>query len=967
MIDPPAGNSIVITYPDDGSYSWKTETRGAYSKTHDYDGFGRLIGTNDSLGRSTTTSYSAYGSKLYDDSNIGDKIEYDLFGRIKRATHKDGNFVDYSYVQNTMQKTDEAQKVWQYTYASFGSPDEKFLVKVQEPGITTPTTYKYNILGSLCTITQGDKVVTYEYDSKNFLEREDSPETGEIIYERYPNGLLWTKTDSMGTAEYIYDEADRLDWISAGSLTLDFEYDNVDNLTAMNSPDARVTFVYDAANRQEEKNETILGKDYKTSYEYDGNGNIESITYPTGLFVDHEINQSKNQITDIVGYVSGIQYNIAGQPRSYLYANGVQNTLTYNDRFFNDRITAAGLMDWEYVPDSRGNTREINDLLDPSGPRNQSFTYDDVGRLEDFNGHWDWGEFSYYDNGDRKTKTIKTSTNTYNYDSGTKRLLSITGGSEGSTYSYNADGSVKTGSWVDENYQFTYDGFRNLSEIKKEGGSLSRYGYDANGMRVVKSVDNKTTVYHYDQNGNTLSETTPTGEKIADYIYLNGKLVAKVSAGDTDGDGVADYLDANPYDSTAWKEGTFLYYPHVDSSGGWETEIALINTGNAQLQGTLYAYNSSGNVVETKSISLPANGRKSIIVGTEFTNYSSISHIKFAASSSTCNGYEKFYQSGTVRAAIPAVSNINSDDLYVTHIDSSTDWWTAIALLNTTNIAKTVTFTFSDNSQHSLTLGANEHWAGTVGTSFPGLNTSDTTSAIISGTQGVIALELFGGNLTDRASAILLSSKASTVLHYPHIASDQDWWTGIVAYNPSTTATTATLNAYGSSGTLLNSQSITIGPKERFISAVSTLSLNTETAWIKIESAKPIAGLQLVGGTNEQYVAANSVVGNATSEGIFPKLEDDGWTGIAFVNTASSSALISLTAINDNGDIIATSTATLAAHEKIVSIANSLFLSDISSATYIKYSSNRNLVGFQLNGSSDGMFLDCLPGLMSLE
>ncbi len=40
-----------------------------------------------------------------------------------------------------------------------------------------------------------------------------------------------------------------------------------------------------------------------------------------------------------------------------------------------------------------------------------------------------------------------------------------------------------------------------------------------------------------------------------------------------------------------------------------------------------------------------------------------------------------------------------------------------------------------------------------------------------------------------------------------------------------------------------------------------------------------------------------------------------------------------------------------------------IFTQDTSAATYIAYSSDRNVVGFQLNGTSDGMMLDGLPAL----
>ena len=53
----------------------------------------------------------------------------------------------------------------------------------------------------------------------------------------------------------------------------------------------------------------------------------------------------------------------------------------------------------------------------------------------------------------------------------------------------------------------------------------------------------------------------------------------------------------------------------------------------------------------------------------------------------------------------------------------------------------------------------------------------------------------------------------------------------------------------------------------------------------------------------------------------------------------------------------------MGSHSKVVKLAEALFSQDISSATYIAYSSDRNVVGFQLNGTSDGRMLDGLPAL----
>jgi hypothetical protein len=55
---------------------------------------------------------------------------------------------------------------------------------------------------------------------------------------------------------------------------------------------------------------------------------------------------------------------------------------------------------------------------------------------------------------------------------------------------------------------------------------------------------------------------------------------------------------------------------------------------------------------------------------------------------------------------------------------------------------------------------------------------------------------------------------------------------------------------------------------------------------------------------------------------------------------------------------------TVGGHAKVVNYAETIFSpQNIGSATYIAYSSDRNVVGFQLNGTSDGIMLDGLPGL----
>ena len=85
--------------------------------------------------------------------------------------------------------------------------------------------------------------------------------------------------------------------------------------------------------------------------------------------------------------------------------------------------------------------------------------------------------------------------------------------------------------------------------------------------------------------------------------------------------------------------------------------------------------------------------------------------------------------------------------------------------------------------------------------------------------------------------------------------------------------------------------------------------------------------------------------------------------GIAFVNIENSTANVTLTAYDDSGSSVAIQSLTVGPHAKEVKVAESFFTQDISSATYISFSSDKEIVGFQLNGSADGRLLDALPGM----
>ena len=404
-----------------------------------------------------------------------------------------------------------------------------------------------------------------------------------------------------------------------------------------------------------------------------------------------------------------------------------------------------------------------------------------------------------------------------------------------------------------------------------------------------------------------------------------------------------------------------LYFPHVATNGNWDTEIAVVNSGSESVSGTLWAYNAQGECVAIKTLDLNANGRSELNVAEEFEKPAEITHIAFISESADLCGYTKFYKEGLYRVAVPAVREINQDTIYVPHIASTADWWTGLALVNTTNSAKTLQINFNTIQSAQVKLGPGEHTSETIKELLDGTPQPDIESATISGGEGVIGLELFSKN--NQLSGVLLKDQKADTLYFPHVASDQTWWTGIAAHNPNRANAKLTVTPYQENGEALDAITEDIDPRKKYLSNAKKLSLPEKTAWFQAASSESLNGFELFGNKNGKTLAGYSTVNINRKQGIFPKLEKQGWTGIAFVNTTESSATVELTAYDDQGNQIAAESIPLEGHEKTVNQPADIFTDPIAAGTYLQFNSDQDVVGFQLNGSADEMMLDALPGM----
>ncbi|MCK5099709.1 MAG: hypothetical protein KAR45_16485, partial [Desulfobacteraceae bacterium] len=209
-------------------------------------------------------------------------------------------------------------------------------------------------------------------------------------------------------------------------------------------------------------------------------------------------------------------------------------------------------------------------------------------------------------------------------------------------------------------------------------------------------------------------------------------------------------------------------------------------------------------------------------------------------------------------------------------------------------------------------------------------------------------------------SGMLLKGESNKELFFPHVAK-KPWWTGIVVYNPSWTSCELTIVTYNSEGEQLSTIEQTVGARGKYIGNAVTLDFPADTAWFKVDSSLPVTGFELFGKTGQLggYVSVNL----CSKQGYFPKIDKTGWTGISFVNVTDKEASIILSAFDDAGNQIASKLFTMEPGSKIVKNVRDFFNADISQATYIRYVSDQNVAGFQLNGNDPDKMLDALPAL----
>lgn len=606
---PIGGGSTIYEYDDTpGTVSVKTKTAldgTRYLESCQYfDGLGRTIesrqyedGTNyiatqqeyDSMGRAFKTSnpFRPWQSE----GAVWTTTGFDALGRVTSVTTPDSAVVSTSYSGNTVTVTDQAGKKRKSVNDGLGRLTQVY----EDPtGLNYLTSYSYDVLDNLTSVSQGVQTRTFVYDSLKRLTSATNPESGTVTYAYDDNGNLSTKTDARSiVATHVYDALNRVTSrsYSDGTPTVTYAYDTAGitnskgRLTSVSSSVSTYNYGgYDAMGRVSEGTQTLGSQTYSMGYGYDLSGHVKTMTYPSGRTVNYAYDNAgrANSFTGNLGdgtsrnYATGIIYDAGTRMTKEQFGTAIPifNKLFYNSRGQLSEIrestsytgptdttwnrgaiinhysdTCWGMCSGLSMTDNNGNLKKQavyipnDDQISSYTMRWQQYDYDSLNRLNWVREIVDeaevWRQTFTYDRFGNRTIDQATTWGAgipkpnFTVNPANNRL-GVPGGQTG-TMTYDAAGNLTTDTYSGAAVMRAYDAENRMtSETQANNYVAGSYTYDGDGRRVKRIVNGTETWQVYGLGGELLAEYAQNGSPPSpqkEYGYRNGQLLITTTAG----------------------------------------------------------------------------------------------------------------------------------------------------------------------------------------------------------------------------------------------------------------------------------------------------------------------------------------------------------------------------------------------------------------------------------------------------
>jgi len=615
-----------LNFTSDGLYLTSDVDRNGNAISFAYDIHGALASITDTQGRVTTFSYvsgtysgcappttSGFVSRITDPAGRTYSFTYDTNCDMSTFTDPNNKITTFNYdsLFNLIKITDSLGNQTKLTYNSIYKVTSVTRV-TNIPAGTGPTTlFTYNSGNTVVTDANNNQF-TYVYDTRDRVTQ--SSDAAGTAYTSYTNDNKHaTDKDQLGNqTTYSYDTGNNPTQVmapptspgqSAASLNASFAAPNQRYLPS-SVTDAQghcraftydaagnVTHVYDGqtnpcdglsggtpltnayqgggtncGGKTGELCSTTDGNGHMTSYSYDANGNLVTVTQPSPLGSTTIMPDSLSRVasvTDGNGQRTTYSYDSFDRITQILYGGATTCTssascTTYSydvDGNLINRVDITGTTGFTYDSLNRLVNRSLPDTSSAcpgSSPLGITVTYDGVGSVT-----------SYCDSG---------GTTSFTYDTANRLVrLAEPGGS--------CSGSVSLCT------TFAYDAEGRRTQTTFPGGASLSFGYDP--------VGNRTSAVGRDSSSNVLTS--------ASYTYNVGtqdtQLVQTMTEADPIFNGTTTYTyDAfNRLTRASDLRGTLIY--GYDAAGNRTSDAAGTHTFNAanEITDTGYSFDANGN------------------------------------------------------------------------------------------------------------------------------------------------------------------------------------------------------------------------------------------------------------------------------------------------------------------------------------------------------------------------------------
>ncbi len=573
------GNFVV--YSSGGSSAvWNSGTNGTFSERLQMEDDGRII-IYKSAWNSGTSQGSWAGSMSHPGCDVGASVgQTGVVNTSQCLVSRNGRYELLMQTDGNLVLTDRAvtpeTSIW-----SSGTA-----ITPLSPGIALQTLYTYNALGNLTCVEQHGtaslgtgcgspassdatspwRVRRFTYDSLSRLLTAHNPESGTIASSYDSNGNLLQKTSpapnqigsAIQTISYCYDSLNRVTGkaysartcqngqLPAGTAVVSYTYDQgangIGRMTSLTDQAGSGSYSYDVMGREASEQRMIAGITESTSYLYNLDGSIKTLTYPSNRVVNYTYSSAARPLSAIDG--NGTQYvgSATYWPTGHEYQRHLPTIYFRTD--LNKRLEVGGFysdngqvtsfyMDKTYsYNDGHNNGNVISITNNKDNNRTQSFTYDALNRIASGSSQANTGTLSWGE--------------TYSIDAWSNlQITPMANKAHGGNFQHAGDiNNRPTG--------LSYDAAGNLTsflsatynydpENRLQAAAGMNYTYDADGERVFKSQSsNSAPVKRYWSGaGGVLAEADGTGTLVSEYVYFGGSRVARI---DLPGNSVHYYL-----------------------------------------------------------------------------------------------------------------------------------------------------------------------------------------------------------------------------------------------------------------------------------------------------------------------------------------------------------------------------------------------------------------------------------------